>query len=188
MDCLTITAELVNALAWPVAIVLIVLILRKPLGALLPEVTRLRWKDFEVEFAKKIVEIEKQAEAALPTTQEFPVSIAEPTDQITADRFTLLAELSPPAAILESWIDIELALREAASRHEIPANTRQSPIMLIDALSRQDKLDPQTRGILENLRALRNEVVHARSTDLTTLRAKEFRDLALRVVAKLKGI
>ena len=52
MDNLTFVADLIGSIAWPVTTVMLVLLVRKPLLAMLPLVQSAKYGDFEVSFER----------------------------------------------------------------------------------------------------------------------------------------
>ncbi len=54
MDWLTFLATIIQAVAWPVTIVAIAYLLRKELRALIPLLTKLKYKDIELEFGRRV--------------------------------------------------------------------------------------------------------------------------------------
>ena len=61
MCTLEFIAALVEDLVWPLTVVLAIFVFRGPIYNLLPFLQRLRYKDFVVEFNKKLDEVETQA-------------------------------------------------------------------------------------------------------------------------------
>lgn len=57
MDRLTFTAEAIKALAWPMALVVVALMIRKPVIQLLPFLRRLKYKEIEFEFSKELEQL-----------------------------------------------------------------------------------------------------------------------------------
>ncbi len=107
MSYLDFIATLVQALAWPIAVLLIVLIFRKKISELLSErMTRFKAGPLEVEWARQISETQAELEEAGAT----PPVTNSPMDPTMRD----LAERSPAAAIVEAFGQIELALRHIA--------------------------------------------------------------------------
>jgi Domain of unknown function (DUF4145) len=164
-----------------------------PISARLAEMTRFKWKDIEVEFEKKIKEIEQQADKVLPAVREIEASdtlAVNVGEDITVDdavsveeaRFSRLAELSPPAAIIQAWLTIEEALKSLAVRHDIPVSTRLSSSEIIKLLAQRNILDAPTVAILNGLRVLRNEAAHAQASQLNFSQAKEYHALTRRLV------
>jgi hypothetical protein len=198
MDVPTFIVGLLNAIAWPAAVVLIVLLLRAPISARLAELTRLKWKDLELEFQRELKKVEEQADKLLPKVHEVEtsdtlkigvgeeVAISEGFSiDVDKDQFSRLAELSPPAAIIQVWLTVENALRSLAARHDIPVSTRTSSLDLIKLLTQREILDNPTIAILNNLRALRNNAAHARASELSASQAKEYQAVTHRLVTAL---
>ena len=50
MDWLTFTSEVLRILAWPITILVVVVVLKRPITTLIREVIRVKWKDLEIEF------------------------------------------------------------------------------------------------------------------------------------------
>lgn len=198
MDVLTFIVGILNAIGWPAAVVAIVLLLRTPITERLGELRRLKWKTLEVEFDKGLKQIEKQVDKLLPEIKEVvtsdtlkigvgeEVTISEGLSiDMDKDQFSRLAELSPPAAIIQAWLTVENALRSLAARHDIPVSTRTSSLELIKLLTRREILDNPTIAILNNLRALRNDAAHARSSELSASQANEYQAVTHRLVTAL---
>ena len=66
MDTLSFTAEMTKALAWPLTIILALLLLRRPLADLIPLLQRLRYKDLELDFGKRVQELASEIKKELP--------------------------------------------------------------------------------------------------------------------------
>ncbi len=54
MDTLEFIASIIDSLAWPLAIVVLIFILRMPLGKLIPFLERLKFKGLELDFTKRV--------------------------------------------------------------------------------------------------------------------------------------
>ena len=66
MDWLQFLASIIGSLAWPLALVVIVLILRRQLVDILRRLKRLKYGEAEAEFGEKLEEVEEDI-AELPT-------------------------------------------------------------------------------------------------------------------------
>jgi len=98
-----------------------------------------------------------------------------------------VAEVSPWAAIVESWFPVERALQAAAARYAIPPAT--PPASILCQLSQQQKIEPALGKICEELRALRTQAVQA--PDLALLfssDAKAFAQLASRLARRVREL
>lgn len=184
MDLLTFIAELVKALGWPVAVVIIVLVLRRPIAALIPLLQRLKYKDLELEFGRAVEEIKAEAVHELPPSTTHK---ALPTG--TEERITKLAEISPRAAVLEAWRTVENLLMQIAQRRLPPdEGGKLIPYKTISLLERDETLSPGLGSLLRDLRGLRNQAAHAPDFALSLESALEYASLAERAVQQLSGL
>jgi hypothetical protein len=185
VDWLTFFASVVGSLAWPGAVVAIVLVLRRSLNKLLPGLNRLKYKDLELEFGKQLAQAKVEIEAA-PEVQQLPER-----QRLDAARdatyFSALAEISPRAAVLEAWLPFEVALSRVVEKLGLMDRGRplQMP-RLIDALVARGVLTPDEGRAISRLRAIRNEVVHAPAVDLPRDAVAEYARVLSEVTAAME--
>jgi hypothetical protein len=187
MDILTFVAELAKAFVWPVFIVIIVLLLRKPIQHLIPLLTRLRYKDFELEFRRKIEEVEAEAVIGLPEKEPLE-AFSDGADK----NVYKLAEISPRAAVLEAWRTVENEAIETV-RQELQRQQGVEPAIILPRialkhLERSERIDRQTSALIRDLRSLRNQAAHAPEFALGSDSALEYASAAYRLARKLKQI
>jgi len=176
MSYLDFIAALVQALAWPIAVLLIVLIFRKKITELLSErMTRFKAGPLEVEWARQISETQAELEEAGAATP-LPSDLMDPSMRD-------LAERSPSGAIVEAFGQIELALRGIA-RSWLPEEDadRLGGLRLARLLEQHGALTEETVRAVEGLTVLRNLSAHGRANDLTVERAVEYLALAQAVL------
>ena len=177
--------QLLEAIAWPVALVVGITLFRRPIIKLIPTLRSARYKDLELQFGKRLDELGSQAEKAeLPEPEARPAWVYESPDEWTfRDYIERLAPISPRVAIAEAWRRVELALRDAASRRgqRIPGD--------VMTLSRQLEsggiLPRDAASLVRDLRPLRNQAIHAHELDLDPEQAIEFAALAERIIASI---
>lgn len=194
MDALQFIASVVHALAWPAAAVILVLILQKPLRELLPELTRFRYGDMEIDFGREVQNLEDRARTAGLRVPEQPPrpepGQREPAD-IIADAARLAPEFPEPAVGL-AWTAVERELMQAVVRLKIsPEHARYgAPLRNVALLHERGFLDGQTREVLDRMRNLRNAAVHpAREmVRISSDEAREFIALTEAVTEKLKSL
>lgn len=187
MDWLTFLTSLIESLAWPVAIVIVILTMRGPIARLLPELRELQYKDLRVEFGKKLEEIEAHAERAqLPERSEEPVLLSgEDYPKTFPEYVARIAEISPRAAIAEAWRFVEVVLNEIAEQHNLPPPNSLPAIEHF--LRRHGHVPEATTQLLRELRQLRNRAVHAGDFELTSEQAREYGELAVRLTSALQS-
>ena len=176
MSSLDFIAALVAALAWPIAVLLIVLIFRKKLTELLSDrMTRFKAGPLEVEWARQISETQAELEEAGAP----PPVTGDLMDPTMRD----LAERSPSAAIVEAFAQIEFALRRVAKIWLPGEDTdRLGALRLARLLEQRGALPEETVRAVEGLTVLRNLSAHGRAGDLTVERAVEYLALAQAVL------
>ena len=183
MDWLTFIATVIGSLAWPSAVVLLVLALRKPIKELLPLLQRVKYKEFELEFGRRVEEVGEEVARELP---------AETVAALPADgssTFTRLAEISPRSAVLEAWADVELAALDAASVLGVKSiRSKTLTSQAIHLLEQQGSLSRNVINLLRDLRALRNKAAHAPDFALSIQSAFEYATSASAVARYLRGV
>lgn len=171
MDWLTFIAQLVTALAWPLSLVVAALLFRKPLIELIPALRRLRFKEFELEFGRELLEAERRAIIIRPSP------VTQQVDRTAVpERLQQIAAVSPAAAIIESWRDLEAAAADATARRGI--SVVGGSWQLFEALKSQGVLNSTQAAILDNLRNLRNKAVHAPEGNLAVEQALRYAEIA----------
>jgi hypothetical protein len=183
MDNLTFISNSITAVAWPVATIVIVILLRSEVASLLGRIKKIKHKGSEIDLAGEISDAAKSADKVLsePSAEKTPEQ----------ERIGRLAEDSPRGAILDSWLSIEAAMSEYSLRHGIDAqNSKNPPYQRIQSIQLHN-LDVPTLGhgiidMLDKLRRIRNDAVHRTDADITPAIAKEYSTLAVRVKAKLE--
>jgi Domain of unknown function (DUF4145) len=175
-------AAIVGSLAWPVTLIVIVLIFRRQLLAAAPWLRELEVGNVKLKFAEELAKATTAAEEMEP--QNRPASTA-PT---VTDRDMLLAEHAPIALVLQSWLAVENALADAAMRHGLSTSSgtpRAVPAFrLIEDLEARRVITPATAQTLSYLRQLRNQVAHHKGS-IDTDQALEYARLANKVVDAL---
>jgi uncharacterized protein YutE (UPF0331/DUF86 family) len=183
LDSLSFTAELINTLAWPLTVLVIIVLLRKPIAGLIPLLQHIKYKDFELEFGRQIREVRAEANEELPPPKKPEAAIAQAPDPLFE-----LSRISPRAAVLEAWKQVETAALDAAQRNDVPLKYRDaaSPVRVIRVLENADVVDPAVMAIFHDLRALRNQAAHAPEFALSTEAVLEYVELAKRLIDYLR--
>jgi hypothetical protein len=181
LDILSFVAAVIGAVAWPVAVILLVWLLRFELRDLLRIVKKLKAGPVEAEFDRQIENLRAEAQAAAPQLQ--------PTTEVQTQTDPLidLATRHPRAAILETWRQVEFALRRLAdSRDLIPPDVdRISNEYLVRGLTKERLLELEDLAVYYGLRDLRNTAAHAIDFEPSTAAALDYVKTAQSFVAML---
>ena len=170
MDILTVISNLITALAWPTAVIIIVLVLKKPLVGLLRNIKKFRYKDAELDFEEAATELKQIDHSKIK--------------QITLDKNQLEhARLSPRGAILEPWLELEDIISSTASKQGIPktrAGGLRGKQVLLDSLalaqmlSASGKISESSYNLFQKLRQIRNKAVHVTDSVINQSDAETF--------------
>ena len=99
--------NLIDAIAWPVCIIIIALLFRKQLRSALGQLEHLKYKDFEAKFRRQLDEIESKArEAGLLRPINSKAAISGLPEKM-GDQIHRISEISPRAAVSETWVLLE---------------------------------------------------------------------------------
>lgn len=176
-------ASLVGSLAWPVTIVIALSMFRNHLGALFPLIDRLKYGSFEVAFRDSIRKLAEESRKALPTDQT-DAQATSPREHLYA-----LADISPRAAIIEAWLQVEAAAAEALSGRVPPLSGKLAavaPLKLGQYLEQHHIVTAPQAKIFYRLRELRNRAVHAAEASFHLQEVREYIDLATALAAQIK--
>lgn len=179
MGVLSFIASVIKSLAWPGLILFLGWYFKDPLIELLLSVSRFRYKDLEVDFGKKIREVEATAERTLPTTADVKARVAPNVADQTSD----VAKIDPSAAVLVAWRQLERTVRTVALRENLPP-TWPLPVV-VSWMEVAKRIDRRTHDIFNELLRLRNQAAHPDGAGITESEAIEFGDLAMRLAAKI---
>lgn len=179
MDLLSFVAKLVDALAWPVATIILVTLLRDQINPLLAHMKRLKAGPVEAEFERQVAELKSSTE--MP--QEGPGVSPE------RKRLLKLVEVEPRAAVMEAWRGVEQAAISVVRERGIfvPERDSRSPYAVIRALSREGVLDGEEAALYYDLRSLRNQAAHASDFSPTVDAALTYLELAAELRQKLEA-
>ncbi len=169
MDELTFTSEIIKATAWPLATITMVWLLRKPIIELVPLMKKLKYKELELEFSQEVLALKTEVAPVINVPQE---DISEPTISKALE----LVALSPRAAIMEAWIEVETVAVEVASSfwNQSASGTIRNFPRLGEYLHQCKIIDDKQLRIFRRLRRLRNKAAHAEELHLSEEDAMSF--------------
>ncbi len=171
---------IVSGLSWPLAVVAIVVILRKPLSSLVGNASRLRYRNLEVEFRDQLKQVDRGTVKALSAPSDSETLIAN--RQVSIDLYRL-AKDAPNVAVSEAWKEVEQsAMVLIHSRGESLDYNTDTPYKLIqEFLVQKNVIDEPSGRLFAQLRQMRNKAVHARGYEVTEDQAREYVDLAIQL-------
>jgi hypothetical protein len=159
MDTLTFIAKIAEALAWPLATVALVALLRGEIRSLVPLIRRVKAGPVEAEFERGTEELKERlplqpgASEALAHTP--PPKAAEPP-----------IGTNPRSEVLEAWLQLEAVANDALFKKQLKGAhpgaivARPSLRGLAEALRANGLLHEGQLSLFQELQHLRNNVVH----------------------------
>jgi uncharacterized protein YutE (UPF0331/DUF86 family) len=186
MDWLTFASKIVSAIAWPVATLSIVIILREPIFKILNLVSRIKVSDVELEFDRQLSVAKEEASIELRNDELKQIGLPTPID----NHYVKLAEVSPRAAVMESWRHVEAAALNAAKimLNRENFSNKTMTFQAINIIEKSGVLPERIVLLLRQLRSLRNQAAHAPEFSLSASLAIEYVQLASQVIAFLEGL
>jgi hypothetical protein len=154
LDHFTFITKLVEALAWPLASIILIALLRKEIRLLLPTLRKLKAGPVEAEFERGTALLK----AELPQQPKASEALATSTSTLPSE--------SPRAAVLEAWLSLEAAAHEAlalrTTKNHGPSAMTSRPTLrnLAQSLEGSGLLHQGQINLFKELLHLRNEVVH----------------------------
>lgn len=175
---LSFISNMTNALAWPIALIVIALIFKRPIVEILQKVRKLSYGETSIEL--DIEKAEEQLKEAIPD----PVQ-PEASPEIE-QRFDRLVKISPAAAITDAWKSIETELRRIS---DWLGYDQKRPVRTLSVLARlvqRNLLSAEIAETVNELRNIRNSAAH--SDDISPDLALRFYDMSVQVLNELKSV
>lgn len=172
--------RVIDIVAWPVTALLLFLIAPWLIKRLFPFIEKIKYKNVEIEFSKKIAQV--SADLSGLQIQEIEKSKG-------ASHAYSLVSHSPASAVIEAWNSLERAAQEKV-RQLIPYDeTFKDPLgRPVDYLDHKGALIPSAASAARDLRMLRNEAVHARPGAITREDALQYVAVANRIQTQIDAI
>lgn len=180
-----VVVQLIGVLAWPAAAVVIVLLLKRPLSEAFGRLSKLRYKELEAEFRETLRQLEAPPSPSMPEPEEFDDWNPQLRDR--KNELYKLAHMSPRAAIMEAWLDVEAQVRRSAGYLDLdPAGDVASLVeKMRDKLKRVPGSLP---GRIRELRKLRNVAVHETQLGLPLNEVMQYVFVAEHLAATLDSV
>jgi hypothetical protein len=187
MEIGNLVIQILKVIVWPLSVVMIVLILRPYLGQAILAISRLKYKELEVEFRKNLEEAQQKAEELkLPSPEQARISPESTSQLLPYDRLVKIATMSSRAAIVEAWLIVETALKEVARAQGINTRTFGQEMEIVHDLIEKKKLPEGTLDLFKNLHMMRNDAAHAHGFEIEADTAVQYVNLALSLALGLR--
>ena len=172
--------DLVSVLIWPGVTVWFIKKYGDDVKALILRLSRIKMGGAEAEFAANL----GVAEALAVDTPAINIQDAVNNEDTEFSRrlstLQRIADVSPRAAIMESWLLVEEAAGKAGFVQGATTPRVNLPLFL-DWLVRDNKISKNTAKLVEKMRHLRNSAAHLKDFELTRDEAERYLKLATRL-------
>ena len=173
-----ILASLIIGIAWPIATVWIALSFRDEARLLLGRVSTLKYKELEAKFEKTLEVTKKQVkQLSIEERKKWNEGTIKSV-LTTHELFQRIAKISPRAAIIEYWTDLEVAISFAAKKAGI---NKESAIAATKKLIEDKNITPEILPLVEQLQNLRNQAAHLSDKSVSEEEALTYLDVVLKV-------
>ena len=172
--------KLLDVIKWPSVILVVVFLFRKPIRSLLPFVENVEYKNFKVNFRKKLILIREEVKEA---GIEFETEIDKRTE------IYKLVEISPTSAVIEVWKELETCARrkveELAPKETKFKNALRRPLVYLEYTG---ALPPSIARTLRELQSLKNRATRSGEIEITKEDAIEYASLAKAIQKQIESI
>lgn len=177
MTLLEFIIQLLDKIIWPATLITLILMLRKPLRALIPFLKRAKLSELEVEFDQQLADAQRTASKELPkSAPDWRVELIQ------------LAQYMPNAAVLEAWNKLEMKTTAFLENQNqtLPTTSEQPYKALQDLLAEEELLEVKRLKLFDELRQLRNKVAHAKNYKISSEQATLYVSLTLQLIDSLE--
>ncbi|MDQ0207430.1 hypothetical protein [Alkalicoccobacillus murimartini] len=182
MNTLEFISSLIHSLAWPLVILVIVILLKEHVIQVIYSIRRISYRNVRVDVGERLSEIEYQTETeaksfvaeggVIPKAKEF--------DHLRI-KMEEIAATSPRAAILYTWSVMEKELEQILGTFNVPNDASNK----MKSLKKNKLLDSKSWKLLNDLKGLYEDIEAGPSLPLTQSEAIRYCELCQRVLIKL---
>jgi hypothetical protein len=155
VNILAFIASVIGSIAWPVTLLVVLIVLLKNGTKLARFVKSIRYKDFELTLRSDLEKAKDLAEG-IQIGLVSPVSSKERDD--SENKILALATIDPGVGILKSWQRLEEALIRLRQHNGLMRFTTNSAF--VQRLHELQRVTQSEVALFDQLRSIRNAVVH----------------------------
>jgi len=180
--------KIVEALAWPVTILILAFGFHRQISKLLLRLSSFKYKDFEARFDEELKKIKSDVTKVIADKTKIESSKLKslPSGKPSLfDHFSDLAEISPRAAVTEAYRHVEITAKGAANAAGIDLPKTFPVRKLVKELVKERPFSEKSIPVFKKLRKLRNVAAHAPAFGLDKYDAEKYIELALTISENL---
>lgn len=175
---------MVDALAWPTVVLIIVFLFKKELPEMIGRIEVLKYRDFELRMHYAFRELPKYLEKA----RDVCISPIRDDSSPFELRFQKSLDVSPALAVIDAWTEVERTLCEAAIKAKVfdEGNKRFPMYIMLKGLEKLELVRKSQTVLIWRLRDIRNAIVRAPAFNLSESDAHTYIDAALAVILSVQ--
>jgi len=174
--------DFLDILAWPISVVLLGYIFRRDINDAIFVHFRPQPQKIAYRLAPKIDIADKLADEIMAEMGGKPDLHSSELYEKSHESLQRLAKVSPRAAIIETWVEIEQKLMDIADELEIYSRGPIGCRRVIEKLISQQKLPADILLLYQSLREIRNKATHIPDYTLTNNDAERYFELYFLIV------
>lgn len=180
MTPLEFIASLVSSVAWPIAIITAVLVLRRYIPELVRALRKVKISGFELELERTRAEVQE-----VLSTQRDPI---DRPDGRSIEDLTLRASMQDPvASILSSYATLEDELRKRLALAGVDDTDKRSAIQLVSLGVSRGIFTEAAAEAVRGVSVMRNLAAHGRAERVTVGEAIEYAALIEATIYSLRA-
>ncbi len=177
-----IIVQLISAIAWPFTVIIIAFMFRQEIRKTANRLSALSYGDMKAEFEKDLNKLERDVKE-LPVKESSIKVEKQEADSETLDsyeRLSRIADISPRAAIMEAWRDIEVTTKQVTDAYGISSQGQIAGVKAINERVQKHLLPQSVISVYEQMRRLRSRAAHSADFAISADEAKRYIDTAYR--------
>jgi hypothetical protein len=174
--------QLISSIAWPLTVIIVAFMFRQEIRKIASRLSTLSYGDMKAEFEKSLNKLEQDIQD-LPSKQTVTKQERGENDKETFnsyERLRRIAEISPRAAIMEAWRDIEVTTKKVTDAYGISTQGQIAGVRAINELVQKHLLPSSVLSVYEQMRRLRSRAAHAADFAISADEAERYIDTAYR--------
>nr|WP_218681063.1 hypothetical protein [Rhodococcus qingshengii] len=189
-------ASLVGSLAWPVVVLIVLIVGRKKVSQAataligkIPVIRELQAGMVSAKFAEEARELKEDAEiteapagvsvidseSVLDITSGTVPDIVEPESMTRLESAQRLLTVDPWAAVISGWTEVEYAIRDYYERVTQQPAPKRGAIDLLRRIGREDSdLDSHLLDLIMKLSRMKSDLLHERTSPVPVAAAQDY--------------
>lgn len=157
MSGLQFASSLVGSLAWPLVLVVALVLFRRPLGRLIGRLSSYEGMGQKLTFGKELAEAEKSVETAAQLSEALAGSARATGERSIVARE---AESNPSFTVIVAWEQLSSVLADLVGTAFPDITVHGSPLRFLYELQTRYEVPSAFVKAVQELRGLRNRVAH----------------------------